>query len=60
MKTLKEINKWLRGTKGASMNFAHGIDSHKWENQMEIRHLISSKPDARVIATLHNGRTCTT
>jgi hypothetical protein len=60
MKTIKEISKWLRGAKGSGMNFAPGIDSHKWENQMEIRHLISSKPDARVMATLHNGRTCTT
>lgn len=60
MKALKEIGKWLRGTKGTSMIFTPGIDSHKWENQMEIQHLISGKPDARVIATLHNGRTCKT
>jgi hypothetical protein len=60
MKTLKEISKWLRGTKGANMSFAPGIDSHKWESQMEIRHLISSRPDARVISTLRNDRTCTT
>jgi hypothetical protein len=59
MKALKEISKWLRGSKGSSIGFAHGIDSHKWENQMEIRHLISSKPDARVMSTLRNGRTCT-
>lgn len=60
MKTLKEISKWLRGAKGAGMNFSHGIDSHKWENQMEIHHLVSSKSDVRVMATLQNGRTCTT
>ncbi|MHC4086046.1 MAG: hypothetical protein ACYSWZ_07390 [Planctomycetota bacterium] len=60
MKALKEISKWLRGSPNKSMSFASGIDSHKWANQMEIRHLISSRPDVHVTATLQKGRTCTT
>jgi len=34
------------------------VDSHKWANQMEIRRLTSSKPDAGVMATLRKNRNC--
>ena len=36
----------------------NGIDSHKWENKMEIQHLISSKPNVEVMATLHKNCNC--
>jgi hypothetical protein len=35
----------------------NGVDSHKWENKMEIQHLTSSKADVKVIATLRKNRT---
>ena len=36
----------------------NGVDSHKWANKMEIQHLISSKPDAEVMATLRRNHNC--
>jgi hypothetical protein len=36
----------------------NGIDFHKWANQMEIKRLTSSKPDAEVKATLRRNRNC--
>jgi len=58
MRVLREINKWLRRLGDSRMSFPPGIDSHKWANQMEIRHLTSSKPDVEVMATLQKSRTC--
>jgi len=34
-----------------------GIDSHKWENKMEIQHLTSSKADVKVLARVRKNRT---
>jgi hypothetical protein len=36
----------------------NGIDSHKWANQIEIQRLASSKPNAKVMATLRRNRNC--
>jgi len=36
----------------------NGVDSHKWENKMEIQHLISCKPDVKVMAAIHRNCNC--
>ena len=58
MRALREMRKWLRRLGDLRMSFPAGIDSHKWANQMEIRHLTSSKPNVEVMAALHKSSTC--
>jgi hypothetical protein len=35
------------------------VDSHKWENKMEIHHLTSGKADIKVVAKLPKDHNCT-
>jgi len=37
----------------------NGIDSHKWENKMEIQHLTSGKADIKVVVKLPKDHNCT-
>jgi len=45
---MKDSTKHKRTDKSISVIY-NGIDSHKWASKIEIQHLISSKPDLKVV-----------
>ena len=48
MKVLRNINKWLNKFWNPNTNVPGGIDSHKWDNKIEILGSLSSRSHSMV------------
>ena len=50
MKVLRYINKWLHKFRDPNVSMPTGIDSHKWNNKMEILGCLSSRSHQIVVS----------
>jgi hypothetical protein len=45
MSVLRQLWKWWRELWDCDFEWATGVDSHRWENKIEMLHRLSGRPD---------------